>query len=385
MPAPRLPRELLWTDKKSIDDFMGSQLFREIHNVFLEMEKYPLLFKMDELQIFNEVNYVLTRLSYENWIERYPDFDFYVREEFSRLLMSAFVMPVFSIVYGIVNVVNYSAHKIQRSRVNDLKKIHQTSWCKKYIDRFINRMKKEGKVFDEKFDPSPCPPSLLPEKYIDWYIVTDGFRSNGISGLLSLWGNRVERIQVANFLDQELVRCQKAGSIIMTENELYASQLEIEKSIILENNDIERMSMVGEPFASLAEWELKYNQLEKRYNELEMEKTRLDEELKKAAYETKEKLRVFTLDEIVSYAERYLDLQMSMPILGLLHNLLSKDGTAYEREKVNGILTNINKRQALDLRGSNISMTNPLFHGSLYEIKDNDSVTFGLKEDGKEE
>ena len=83
MAAPRLPRELLWNDKKTMDEFMEILLCRELYKAYREMDEYPMLFKMDELQVFNEVYFEMTRLCFENWYDRYPDFDFYVREVYA--------------------------------------------------------------------------------------------------------------------------------------------------------------------------------------------------------------------------------------------------------------------------------------------------------------
>lgn len=58
--------------------------------------------------------------------------------------------------------------------------------------------------------------------------------------------------------------------------------------------------------------------------------------------------RRFTLDQIVSYAEKNLSLDKSVHIQNLLFNLLVADGTREELEKVASIPTNIIKRDKPD-------------------------------------
>lgn len=364
---------------------MEIPLCRELYKAYREMDEYPMLFKMDELQVFNEVYFEMTRLCFENWYDRYSDFDFYVREVYANMVMNDSVMTVFSLMYAIVNVVNFPPLNIDKRRIKELKKYQESGWCKGYIDKFIRRVMEEGLMFDARFESSPCPPSMLSEKYIDWFQVTDGFNPGSVDSMLSLWKNKEDRLAVASIVDDEMQRYKKSIRSKKIQAEIDFARIELERTIHIEKGDVEAMALDGGPLSEIAKLEVKYNKLEKRYSQLESEKIKLEEQVKKRKNTPQNKLRVFTLDEIVNYAENNLDLQCSMPIQALLHNLLSKDGTEEEREKVNGIPTYIIKRQALDFRGSNVSMSNPQFHGSLYEIKDNDTVNLGDNNNGEEE
>lgn len=64
--------------------------------------------------------------------------------------------------------------------------------------------------------------------------------------------------------------------------------------------------------------------------------------------EQRDNTRRFTLDQIVSYAEKNLSLDKSVHIQNLLFNLLVADGTREELEKVASIPTNIIKRDKPD-------------------------------------
>ena len=385
MAAPRLPRELLWNDKRTMDEFMEIPLCRELYKAYREMDEYPMLFKMDELQVFNEVYFEMTRLCFENWYDSYSDFDFYVREVYADMVTNDSVMTVFSLMYAIVIVVNFPPLNIDKRRIKELKKYQESGWGKGYIDKFIRHVMEEGLMFDDRFEPSPCPPSMLSEKYIDWFQVTDGFNPGSIDSMLSLWKDKEDRLAVASIVDDEMQRYKKSSRSKKVQAEMAFARIELERTINIEKGDLEAMALDGGPFSEIAKWEVKYNKLEKRYSQLESEKIKLEEQVKKRKNTPQNKLRLFTLDEIVNYAENNLDLQCSMPIQALLHNLLSKDGTEEEREKVNSIPTYIIKRQVLDFRGSKVSMSNPQFHGSLYEIKDNDTVNLGDNNNGKEE
>jgi len=50
---PKLPREVLWEDKKKIDELLEDPLFNVLHEVFLNLERQPMLFPLDELKILN--------------------------------------------------------------------------------------------------------------------------------------------------------------------------------------------------------------------------------------------------------------------------------------------------------------------------------------------
>jgi hypothetical protein len=56
-----LPREFVYTDRKSIDDFLnGDELNKEIYKTYLRVKDRPYYFKFDAEKAFNEAFYICT-------------------------------------------------------------------------------------------------------------------------------------------------------------------------------------------------------------------------------------------------------------------------------------------------------------------------------------
>ena len=61
----KLPREFLWTDKKSMDDFFRlSPVNEDFFEVFQSLRNEPFNVAIDAVKVFNEVYYQVTRMRY---------------------------------------------------------------------------------------------------------------------------------------------------------------------------------------------------------------------------------------------------------------------------------------------------------------------------------
>lgn len=148
-----IPREMLWEDKKTMDEMLDRPLFNVLHEAFLSLEKEPMLFPMNELDILNEVGYQVTRLCSESRFGMEPDMEQFTREVFAKTGIKDHAMTVISLVHAVVNLVNFPPLNISKQTKRELSKINKDSWCRRLVDSFIKRVINEGCIFDEKFLP----------------------------------------------------------------------------------------------------------------------------------------------------------------------------------------------------------------------------------------
>ena len=134
----KIPREIFWKDRKSMEEFADSELFKALHEIFLKMSEEPMLFKMDELTIMNEVGYEVSLLQYEDRTIKGADMEQFVRDVFASTGSQISAEVVFSLVCAVVHVVGWPPIEINDKTRHQLLKLHQKSWCKKYIDEFVN-------------------------------------------------------------------------------------------------------------------------------------------------------------------------------------------------------------------------------------------------------
>lgn len=150
----RIPREILWKDRETMDELLQIPLFNALHEVFFYLEKEPMLFPMDELAILNEVGYQVTWLRYESRLGLNPNMEQFTREVFAHTGLKDHAMTVVSLVYAAVELVNFPPLEVSKKAKRELRKMHVDSWCRRYIDSFIRRVIKEGLFFEEQFMPN---------------------------------------------------------------------------------------------------------------------------------------------------------------------------------------------------------------------------------------
>lgn len=146
------PREFYWKDLE-LDELFGSNLFSELHKVFKQMAKVPMLFAMDEKAILNEVGYEVTWLSFQHERNDAEVVEQFVRQVYANTGIKEHAEAVMSLVFGVVKVLSWAPFDIGSRKERELKRINSECWCAGYVTDFIRRMDKEGRKFDEMFIP----------------------------------------------------------------------------------------------------------------------------------------------------------------------------------------------------------------------------------------
>ena len=150
----RIPREILWHDKETMDDMLQSPLFKALHEAFICCGREPLLFPMNELTILNEVGYQVTWLCYMSRFKLSPNMEQFTREVFANTGLKDHAMMVISLVYAAVELVNFPPLRISKYAKRELKLMHKNSWCRRYVDAFVKKVIRDGELYDERFIPN---------------------------------------------------------------------------------------------------------------------------------------------------------------------------------------------------------------------------------------
>ena len=150
---PRIPRDMLWRNRETIEELLDEPLFKVLHEAFFYFEKEPMLFPMDEVAILNEVGYQVTWLCYESRLGFEPDMEQLTREVFAHTGLKDHAMTVISLVQAAVKLVNFPPLNISKRTKHELSKLNKESWCKRYVDQLVKRVIDDGEVFSEQFLP----------------------------------------------------------------------------------------------------------------------------------------------------------------------------------------------------------------------------------------
>ena len=150
----KIPREVLWEDKKTMDELLEDPLFKVLHEAFLYFEKEPMLFPMDELAILNEVGYQVTWLCYHSRFGLEPNIENFIREVFVHTGFIDHAMTVVSLVQAVITLVNFPPLNISKRTKRELSKLNKESWCSRYVESFVRRVLRDGYFFDNQFLPN---------------------------------------------------------------------------------------------------------------------------------------------------------------------------------------------------------------------------------------
>ena len=149
----RIPRWILWRERNTIEEFLCEPIYRVLHEAFYYFEKEPMLFPMEEVTILNEVGYQVTWLCHESRFGKEPDMNQFAREVFANTGLKDHAMTVISMVWAVVDLVQFPPLDISKKTRNELKKLNKESWCRRYMESFVKRVKDSGEIFSEQFLP----------------------------------------------------------------------------------------------------------------------------------------------------------------------------------------------------------------------------------------
>lgn len=152
----RIKREQLWRDRATLDELLGNALFGELHKVYQRMGVEPMLFPMDEVAILNEVGYGVTWLCWHCRSGLVPDMEQFVRDVYAHTGLKDHAYTVFSLVYAVVKMVDWPPLDIDKVTLRALHALHEESWCRRFVDTLLRRLRHQGVIYQERF--LPCQP-----------------------------------------------------------------------------------------------------------------------------------------------------------------------------------------------------------------------------------
>lgn len=363
-----LPREFLWTDKKTMDEFFElDSVNEEFFEVFVTLREEPFAVTANEVKVFNEIYYQLTRMVFEHPLP--SDLGKYVADVKANLGWNYSAELVMSMAYFLLALVDKQVRPLNKfftKAINE--RFFGCLYWKPFKHRF-ERLKKERRKLSYHFLPCPVDVLYLQDKYVDWKTITRGFDLGCLDDVINLWNKIEDKREVAWMIN---------------ETSPFSSLSEIEYNRILRFLNIymladKSVSICAEspPFDDCQSLKIRLDEtksekavLQSRIKELEAENEKL-----KALLDKKKrngKARRFTLVEIVDYCKGRVEWKDAKDIVAMLNRLLRNIGTQEDSDLVDGIEAEFRNR-----RYGPVTMNNPQFSGPMYDVKGNDNVNIG--------
>ena len=376
---PLLPREFLWKDLQTMDEFFKLDSINEdFFEVFVMLHEEPFAVQADEVKVFNEVYYQVTRIVYE-----YPlpnDLQKYMNDIKANLGWNYSAELVMSMSYFLIALIEKNERPVNRFFTKTInERFFGCIYWKPFKHRF-EKLKRKRTSLNYQFMPHPQDMNWFKDKFIYWRTITRDFDYDAILNVIYLWKSHDEKGTIAK----------------MIENSIVSSNYFIGKNVNLVQPILDMLARYQMPEQSLLYAEKKsnkYNSIDKKANEIEQlneEKTTLQNRIKEleaenerlnALLEKKKKTgtaRKFTLVEIVDYCKGCVEWNDAKFIVAMLNKLLRHIGTTEDSDLVDSIEDEFKNRAY-----GNVTMQNPHFEGAMYDISGNTEVTIGGVKNGE--
>ena len=335
---PLLPRELLWQDLPSMDDFFKLDPVNEdCYEVYLNLREDPFNIQADAVKVFNEVYYQITRMFFEHPLPN--DLEKYVADIKANIGWNYSAELVMSMAYFLFSLINKKAFPLNRFFTESIhERFEGCRYWKPFMLR-IESMKIRECTVKYKFLPCPINVEWLKDKYIHWNAITCNYDFFCIQSVVELWHNIEDRRAVANLINDSINPITFKGHGIYDERRL--KQL---MKVYLMADDDSPVWMCSEPQTDynsttsskrIEKLEKEKQALKNRISELEAENTRLSTLLSAKKNEGKE--RSFTLLQIVDYCKRKVEWVDAKSIVAMLNKLLRGGCTEEEGKLVDSI------------------------------------------------
>lgn len=196
---PILPREMLWTDKKTMEEFFElDPVNKEFYEVFITLRGEPFSVTEDAVKVFNEVYYQLTRMMFEDPMssnrEKYEtDIQANLRWDCSPAL-------VMTMIYFIRALNAKCIKSLSSYFFNDiLEEYGYSLYWKMFGQRYL-KLHSNSVWMKYKFRPAPRPVSYFTNMYVEWLSITRSYDLMSIGYVLNLWKSPQDKKTIAKMI-----------------------------------------------------------------------------------------------------------------------------------------------------------------------------------------
>lgn len=189
----RLPREILWKDFNSIDDFLIDPLNKELYQVYQKVKHAPFRISIPDVELFNELYYLCISLT----VKSIHCFEL-EKEVFARFGRAYTGDLLISMIYSVFYLQEErpALFKHFDEYVNEYQR--NKGW---YFDYFYYFLSNHTVRYHTDFTPRPEDAKVLVQKKINWQKITDKFCPLDIKSILLFWPRQEDRLLVLQAIE----------------------------------------------------------------------------------------------------------------------------------------------------------------------------------------
>ena len=343
---PQLPRELLWTDKKTTDGFLAEPLNRKLYELYIDMDAGATYGRIAPYKVFNEAYYQCTKAVYEN--RATCDVEQLELDIKANIGTKRASRTVFRLMYAILAMRSNNTREIEAFKdqfdVLNFAMINNKS----YLDFIKQARKRKGRQYID-LSPRPYPVERLSFLTPYWPEVTCDFDLEAINAVVDLWPNADDKLKVVEMIENAF-KFKMSGK----DPSMYSYSRSQRKVVELDLSELKEEIRRADLYPMAAEdgntdngnewWNIeskkplhtmqavKIARLENRITEMQTMIERLKSELNSQKSKEKQE-RSFTLGMILDYCENHTTQITGPTIIGMLNMFLRDAGNSTQAER----------------------------------------------------
>lgn len=334
---PILPRQLLWKEKEAMDEFFElDRINEDFFDVFITLREEPFAVQADEVKVFNEVYYQVTRMVFEHPLP--SDLDNYVGDIKANMGWNYSAELVMSMAYYLLALVDKQVRPLNKfftKAINE--RFYGCLYWKPFKHRF-EKLKKEKRTVKYSFLPQPVEVEWLRDKYVHWNTITCNYNLLCIEKVINLWKAIDDKREVAVMINDSV----EYGARLLNAADKAHIKHFMEVYMIADNRAAIWKCEEESPETDYRVLNDRIDELEKdkrvlmgRINELEADNQKLNALLEKK--KSTGKARKFTLVQIVDYCKGCVKWEDAQSIVAMLNKLLRRIATEEDNDLVDSI------------------------------------------------
>lgn len=236
---PILPRPLLWTEIKTMDEFLsGDLLTYMLYDIFKNIDGTIVFPHISAVSLFNELYYQLTRYNYEKPTEE--DYLRYYNDIRTNLGYASHTSLVLTMMYHYCRLKDMHFQET----LSPFMKAVKSNQIRKDFWPFFTRARSTVFYWPEivPYPQKPCPvaPNDLEKRGLEWEKITNQYDLESVKEVLNLWKSAEDKKAVA-----DMIRRNMRGSTTISLHSRKSYEVLRYLKQVMENVQVKSVSLEG--------------------------------------------------------------------------------------------------------------------------------------------
>jgi len=328
---------MLWNDLITMDEFFRLEPVNvTFFEVFVTLREEPFAVQTDEVKVFNEVYYQITRMLFEYPMPAsLPNYIADIKANMGWNYSAELVMSMAFFLFSLIDKNDRPLNKFFTKAINE--KFCDCLYWNPFKHCF-EELKKKKRHVNYRFHPRPIESEWLNEHYINWFKITHNYDLLCIEKVINLWSNADEKREVARMINDSILLTQtnkNAADLAHIRHFMEVYFIADEKPAIWYCKEESYWEECERLKNHIEVIEKEKKVLQERITELKADNDRLNTLLEKK--KRNGKARKFTLVQIVDYCKGCVAWDDAKEIVKMLNKLLRQVATNEDSELVDSI------------------------------------------------